>query len=364
MTATTEVPAVVEAPARRDPRALLRQQAQRGAVATSGAPVAATGETQAIAGGGASSPAPAKPPVPGVFTTPLPPPPVSHVSNAAAASAPQPDTAAAPVPAKLSSRERLRAASIDDADVRQARKSMAAMKTLTRLLEAVYTRPGSAATDAERMVALQTLSVRAHELGAVVARVAGEDADRSQYIQAMCMDAAVSLVTKSWEQSREIDWATLIEAASNTPEVSQAAEELSHAVYSPVATQQDASDRLSISMHAAFWQIYSLGDLINGITARVSAEVVRDCANYLQKRDKFVTDNDLHVSWMQGSIRRMADLFCAEMKARFSQTEAPNSDDVESVLAVVRSGFEGVENYAQSILEKPSHIPSPQPTER
>jgi hypothetical protein len=363
---TREAP---DRPDRRDPRMLLRQQALRGSIASVGAPVEnddndADDNGIGNMGIGNLRSAPAAP-VPGVFTGMYSSPaPKTEVPKAPEVVAPAQPAA----PARLSVSDRLRAMSMepglgDLGDAKRARKQMSAMKTLTRLLEAVFTRPGSIASDAERMHALKTLSTRAMDLGSVVARVAGDDADRSQYIRAMSMDAAVSLVCKSWEQGREINWETLIEAADNTPEVSQAAEMLSHAVYSPVVTRQDAADRLAISMHAAFWQVYSLGDTVNGITPRVAAEAIRDCANYLQARDKFVSDNDLHVSWMQSSVRRMVDLFCAEMKARFSNAEAPTAGDIEAVLSVVRSGFEGVENYAQNILEKPRHTPGAHPVD-
>jgi hypothetical protein len=257
--------------------------------------------------------------------------------------------------------QRLKAEVASNSEGSKARKEMAAMKTLTRLLEAVYTRPGSTASDTERMMSLSTLSNRSFELGTVVARVAGDDAERSSYVRAMAMDAAVGLVCKAWEQNREIDWASIIEASANAPEIDLAANELAQATYRPVQTAQDASERLSVSMHAAFWQVYSLGDAVNGITPRVAAEIIRDCANYLQTRERFVNNNDLHVSWMQGSIRRMCDLVCAEMRARFSNVEAPTKADIDVVLSTARSGFEGVENYAQIILETPVNRPEPRP---
>jgi hypothetical protein len=282
----------------------------------------------------------------------------SPVTASSAASGTQP---VQQIVASVSPSQRLREQSALADAVPKARREMAAMKTLTRLLEAVFTRPGSTASDGERMAALSTLSNQAFELGTVVARIAGDDAERSRYVRAMAMDAAVGLVCKSWEQGREIDWPSIIEATANTPEIELAANELSQIGYLPVQTAQDASERLSISMHAAFWQVYSLGDAVNGITPRIAAEIVRDCASYLQARQRFVSNNDLHVSWMQGSIRRLSDLVCAEMRARFSNGEAPTKNDIEVVLSTAHSGFEGVENYAQIILETPTNRPEPRP---
>ena len=282
--------------------------------------------------------------------------PVSPVSSAASASA-------EPV-VKLSASQRLQISVGADANSRLVRKEMATMKTLTRLLEAVFMRPGSLASEKERMQALSTLTNKAYELGSVVARIAGDDFERSQYIRAMSMDAAVTLVCNSWQHEREVDWDRLIEAAAETPEINQAAETIAKAVYKPVQSATDAFDRLALSIHSAFWQVYGLGEKVNGITARAAAEIVRDCATYLQEREKFVVDNDLYVSWLQGSVRRMADLVCAETLARFAGAETgPSKSDFEAILAVSRSGFEGVESYAQSILEKPNTNAIPRPVD-
>lgn len=265
---------------------------------------------------------------------------------------------------KMSALDRLRVQSSSASNSGVVRKEMAAMRTLTRLLEAIYTRPGSSASDDERMSALATLSTQAMDLGTVVARVAGEDADRSRYIRAMAMEAAVGLVCRSWETGAEVNWAKLIELSSDSSEISDAANAMAHAVYRPVVSQADVADRLTISAHSAFWQVYGLGESVNGMTPKVAAEIVRDCLKYLQERDKFIADNDMHVTWLQGSIRRLTDLVCAEMRARFADAQAPGEEDIRSVLAVARSGFEGVENYAQSILEKSGPDSAPRPVDQ
>lgn len=284
-------------------------------------------------------------------------------SAALSSASPAASASAEPV-VKLSASQRLQIATSADANSRLVRKEMATMKTLTRLLEAVFMRPGSLASEGERMQALSTLTNKAYELGSVVARIAGDDFERSQYIRAMSMDAAVTLVCNSWQHEREVDWDRLIEAAAETTEINQAAETIAKAVYKPVQSSADAFDRLAVSMHSAFWQVYGMGEKVNGITAPAAAEIVRDCAIYLQEREKFIVDNDLYVSWLQGSVRRMTDLVCAETLARFAGAETgPSKSDFEAILAVSRSGFEGVESYAQSILEKPNTNAVPRPVD-
>lgn len=305
---------------------------------------------------------PSKPPTrPGVFIASDPP------ASAPAVPSPHvPEVSVAEVApsAMMTATERLRRQTDANTNRQHARKEMATMKTLTGLLGAVFTRPGSLASDEERMSALSVLASKTYELGTVIARIAGDDADRSGFVRAMAMQAAVPLVCKAWEQDREIDWDTLIEVAADMPEVERAAEVMAEAIYRPVQSRQDVSDRLAISMHAAFWQVYTLGKSVDGITPKLAAGIVRDCANYLHARDKFVADNDLHVTWMQGSIGRMTDLVCAEIEARFRGEPAPTQEDIDSVLAVSRSGFEGVENYAQSILEKANPHPVARPADR
>lgn len=296
------------------------------------------------------------------------PPIAPHLVEAAASQAASTELPSKPlpeaVPSKLSAGDRLRSHVEVKSNTTVVRKEMAAMRTLTRLLEAIYARPGSSASDQERMTALSLLSTQAMTLGGVVARVAGEDADRSHYIRAVAMEAAVGLVCKSWENGTEVDWGKLVEISADTPEINEAANAMALAAYRPVNSLVDAADRLTISAHSAFWQVHGLGETVNGVTPKLAAEIVRDCLKYLQERDKFIVDNDMHVTWLQGSIRRLIDLVCAEIRARFKDEPVPTEDDIRSVLAVARSGFEGVENYAQSILEKQSTESEPRPVDR
>ena len=337
----------------------LRQQMLGGKVASMGAP---TEQSQALTGadvdfisGELISPVPAPPtlsePVlrPGFFST-LQTPPQPLVPPAA------------PV---LSAADKLRSLSTAQDYVRSAKREMASMRTLTRMLEAVFARPGSNATDSERMAALTELTVNATYLGEVIAKIAGDDAQRSSYVRAMGMEAAVGLVSRSWESGRDVNWATLIEASANNDLIMSAAESLAVANtvrYNVIQSDADVADRLAVSMHSAFWQLIEVGESVEGLTPKMAAEIVRDCGLYLQSREKFVIDPSLHVSWMQGSIRRITNLVCAELRARFGDTGiVPTHEDINAVLAVSRSGFEGVENYAQGILEKahPSDVPRP-----
>ena len=92
------------------------------------------------------------------------------------------------------------------------------MRTLTALLCAVYARPGSTAGEQDRMDALVDLSQRSQALGRVLAQAVGDDVGRSSYVQAMAMEAAVSLVSRQWVNASTVNWAKLVEASANRPE--------------------------------------------------------------------------------------------------------------------------------------------------
>lgn len=266
-------------------------------------------------------------------------------------------------PKKLSATERLqmeadsaRKAALNGVVTAQARREMSTMKTLTRMLEAVYARPGSTASEHARMKALSDLAINARELGAVVARVAGDDVGRSNYIEAMATDAAVGLVCHSWEAGEDVDWPRLLQSCVSNEDIVSTADNMAYAQglqYAPIEGPEAAADRLAVSMHSAFWRLIDLGQTVDGMVPKLAAQIVRESTLYLQGRDKFVSDTTLHVSWMQSSLGRMTNLICAELRARFGgRGVVPTREEVDAVLAIARSGFEGVENYAQSILEK------------
>lgn len=310
-----------------------------------------------------ASPAPAAPPRPGVFTQ------QKAVPAVAVAPVPAPAPVSAPNPAVLSPQERLRAASRAADQEQQLRKGasedvklLASMRTLTALLCAVYARPGSAAGEQDRMDALVELSQRSQALGRVLAKVFDEDVDRSRYIQAMAMEAAVGLVSKQWIEGGTVRWERLIEASANRPEIMDAANAMA-TLYRPVTTAADVQDRVHVSLHAAFWQVYELGQSIDGISPALAASIVKDVADYLREHEKPVSHPDLKVAWVQGSVRRFTDMVCAEMRARFVGQPAPTEADIQEVLAVARTGFEGVESYAQNILAS-SQAPDSGPVDR
>lgn len=328
------------------------QALSSGKTVTAGAPVAKSLSNGELSETIAAPVQSAAPPRPGSFSAPVDSKPSLKET-----------VAVVPVIAQPTAAQRIAALQASTTDKKAKLQELACMKTLTRMLEAVYTRPGSGASHENRMAALAELSEQSMALGNVLAGLAGENAERSAYVRAMSMDAAVTLVASSWKANQNVDWPTLVEASANTPAVSDAAAVLAEAVYRPVDCLASASDRLAVSTHAAFWQIIELGRTVDGVTPSLATEFVQRAAEYLNKHERFVENNDLQVAWMQGSIRRLTDLVCAELQAR-AQITALKDDPtvVDSVLKVCFSGFEGVEKYAQNILERPVSAPVSRPT--
>lgn len=329
-----------------------RNMLRRGAVATSTVAVGAQGQsTDSVAAVKSSASAGAI----GVVSEVKPAPPPTKVPEA---------VADGQAPSKMSARELLRQRQNEEkaahASALAVKKNLASVRMLTKLLEAVYTKPGSHSPEADRIEALATLAKNMRALGDAVVHLSGEPAN--DYRKAMAMDASVGLVTKQWSEGLDVNWQGLIEATLARPEIVSAAHEMSNATYLRVNSKEDMAERLLVSLHSAFWKVYSLGQSVDGITPKLSAEIVQNCSDYLQNRERFIADNDLHTSWLQGSIGRITDLVCAEIKAQFANKQAPSEADIKNVLNTARGGFEGVENYAQSILEvtvpHPEHRPS------
>ena len=347
----------------------LRQLARRGSVATSGAPnldpddmppaesqAAAEPEVVSNPRGATAprdeflddalppSPPPAKTPMirPGTFSKPV-----------------------GPAPAPISAQERLRALSSVEEDSAKSRKSMAAMRVLTRLLESVYSKPGSSAAEEERIEALKNLVQQADNVGQSLAKLYAPDQSASGYVKAMAMEAVVGLVGKAWERGDAIDWGSLIVRAGADPTLLRASEEMAHLHYKRVQDPQDMYERIGISLHSAYWNVYTLGADVDGITPEIAQAIVADGAAYLSSRPRSIADNDLYTSWLQGAIKRFHDLVCAELRAQHAGGEAPTQKEIAAALEVAKAGFEGVEIYAQHFLSAPrSTAPEPVPTER
>lgn len=330
--------------------ARLQQPARRGVVATAGSPVFGASRTEP------SGDEPLKSaPMPGVFSPRAKSPAADDERDSVQkAQAPQAPAALTAVMKEISvaradgepgfyeqvSRQRQSS---------QGMKEMAAMRSLSRLLEAVYQKPGGDAPVQERIAALQYLVGEASSVAQEMVKAFG--CGETPFVMAQAMDAVVALVAHSWEKDDAVMWGEMIVKAGADPLIVDAAQKMAHAVYKPVQPngdgQQTAVERIGISLHAAYWEIYLLGDQVDGITPQVASYVTRSIAQYLQEKNKF-NDLDIRTSWTQGSIKRLASLFCAQIR---SLDAAPSSHDIDRALQLAKDGFEGVEFHAGQLLE-------------
>jgi len=240
----------------------------------------------------------------------------------------------------------------DDA-TRRGLRDMASAKALAGLMEAVYERPGGKAPVEDRIAALQQLAGSASRVAESMVKAIGhEPSNAAPHIWAHALESVTGLVARAWARhDQEVDWVQLIERAAAQPDIVHVAQAMAHAVYMPVDASSDgrtiAQERLALSLHNAYWEVYLLGQKCDGIDADVAAGVVRSIGEYVIERKKYA-DLDISVSWMQGSIRRITALFCAQMRAL---PDPLTADDIAQAISLAKEGFEGVESHASQLLE-------------
>lgn len=239
------------------------------------------------------------------------------------------------------------------AQVHNGRKEMAAVRVLARLLEAVYRQPGSLAPADQRIGALRDLVVNADAAGHVMATEfrLRESNSSEDYVRAQTMEMMVGLVGNAWERGETVDWSDVVSRIKADPLIMDAAERIGEAAYMPVVSAQTAAERISMSMHGACWSLYALGEKVDGLVPAVASGVVQSIASYLTARPRVIEDSDMYVAWVQGSIRRITDLFCADLVSKYANASAPTPEQIEEVLDVAKKGFEGVEVYASQLFE-------------
>jgi hypothetical protein len=201
----------------------------------------------------------------------------------------------------------------------------------------------------------------------VLGDAVGEDVERSPYVMSQAMAAVVDLAARQWAEGREMNWPKLIEASAQRPEIMDAAQQMAGAVYRPVTQEADARDRIGVSLMAGFWKLHALCDSVQGLTPTLAGNLVRDIADVLRQYPRPVDHPDLQVGWLQGSIGRMVDFACADMRARFARSAVSGDRErqeaqMQEVLAAARSAFEGVETYAQQLLVDAVAAPQSRPT--
>lgn len=254
----------------------------------------------------------------------------------------------------------------DEAEEQSAanfRRSMASLRALGRLMEAVYFRPGAGAPEPDRIHALRQLAVVSRSLANQLLEIIGERSG-SGYARAMAMDAVIDLVARTWEE-RDRDnpsqqWLSeqplkLIQAAAVDPQIVRAAEELAQKTWTPVRTQEQYRDALALAAHKSFWRLYLLGERVPGMTEERCQAIVLRLTQYLMYYPQPRGDNpDMRTSWVVASMGRLTGLVCAELRGRVAARGPewePGEKDFQEVVDVAIQGFEGIEKHASRLLE-------------
>lgn len=262
------------------------------------------------------------------------------------------------------------------------RRNMAALRSLGRLMEAVYVRPGSRAEQRERIEALRALAQASRMLAQDLLRAIGES-DDSAYVRAMAMDAVIDLVAHSWQEARDgVDPDAsalrrapleLIEQAAVDEDVLRAAQDLAHKTWNPVRTQDQYREALALAAHRTYWQFYMLGEHVDGMDEDRCRQMTLTLVRYLQDFPTPRGDTpETRANWMSASLGRLARLACAELRSRFGHDlddghdrgTLPTDKDVRDCLDAAIIGFEGVEEHASKLLEISSDAVSERLVER
>lgn len=260
-------------------------------------------------------------------------------------------------------RERARTEQAAEEEAASFKKNMAALRTLSRLMEAVYIRPGNASPVEERMRALLALTQASQALSQELLTTVGEVSDRS-YVRAMAMDAVVGLIGRAWEDAQDDEAflrmkpVELLREAAVSPAVIEASMAMAQKTWNPVSTQAQHEEALALAAHKAYWNLYMLGEYVVGMDSSRCELAVTRLMSYLQEYPQpRGSSPEMRANWLSASMGRLSSLISAEIKARFAvsvdnlQNAKPvTADVINECVDLAIEGFENVERHAQKIL--------------
>lgn len=257
-------------------------------------------------------------------------------------------------------RDRVRRAQEEERAQSDFKRSMAALRSLGRLMEAIYVRPGSRAPVQQRIDALRKLAQTSISLGEAFLRVWNQQ-ERSAYARAMAMQAVVDLVAAHWERATDnegddinTDVLELLEEASADERIVQAASHLAEQTWVAVQTKDQYREALALAAHRAYWRLYMLGEDVKGMSAQRCVAIASAFMRYLQDFEGGRGETaQMRASWVSASLGRLVALFCAEAKARaahFKNERDISDQEIEECIHVACSGFEAIEAHAEKLL--------------
>lgn len=304
---------------------------------------------------------------PGVLPAPMPRSADERSAPVPPSARPEPVMSASPL-ARL--REVAQQEQVQEKSSADFRRNMAALRSLGRLMEAVYVRPGAKAPEMDRILALRQLAGVSRELSGELLQAIGNTVD-SRYARAMAMEAVIDLVARTWEEQdrdeEDPQWLSerpleLIRSAAVDTEVVQAAMELAEKTWNPVQTKDQYREVLALAAHKSYWRLYMLGENVNGMSEERCRSIASKLMQYLKTYPHPRGESpDMRSNWMAASMGRLTSLVCAELRGRHgidgNARYIPSEQDIEECMDVAIMGFEGIEEHAAKLLESAEGTP-------
>lgn len=278
--------------------------------------------------------------------------------------------------------------SVDSVQGRRARNDLHSIKVLTRLVLAVVNRPGSSSAVLVKTEALRDLIEEIRQASEEIL----DPLTASGWARAQVMEGLAEIAANRWERydydevqptaevARVI--ADVLRAAGDDPALGAVFDTLRHTSYVRADSEAIARERVEVSTRLAAWELYEavvnprLGSegyrytydrepaqivemLLPGVV-----QIAHDCLPSLD-------DGDMRVAYLQGSIRRVANLAAAEYVTRTREVMnwitkgGPEEEDqrlgvasaeletkvLPSVLDWARKNFLAIEAAAPKFLE-------------
>ncbi|MDM7322899.1 MAG: hypothetical protein P3W87_006455, partial [Gammaproteobacteria bacterium] len=260
-------------------------------------------------------------------------------------------------------------------EVTDFRREMASLRSLGRLMAAVYLRPGAASSVSDRIKALAHLAQTSRDMAEGVLQAIGETR-RSGYVRAMAMEAVIDLVSRSWELAEdEASWHAAIEnisatvrAAAVEPALVQASSLLAKQTWAPMSSEDEYREALVVASQNAYWRLA----LMEPLGPEKSRWVVDRFLSFLKdyEHPRGSTD-EMRMTWTVASLGRLTTLMQNQVRRWMKTSEEASHQvlDEARISEYVREaiqGFIGIEKYAPLLITEESpheHEQQPEQTD-
>jgi hypothetical protein len=224
------------------------------------------------------------------------------------------------------------------AQVAEARRDVHAVKVVVKLVAGIAFEPGSNASPADKIAALNE---RMDEMLRLARELAEQvsPGNQSNWVVGQCCEAVADMIGKGCERVgafQDVPAAVravgeAIAAAGMDERVAEIVDELSHARYKPADDRDTAQARLMVSTASAVWDVFErvssatiLGQpyFFGRSALEITEALTASLHTTASERAITIADVDMQVSHFQGSIRRLATLIGAEYCAHVARVDA------------------------------------------